>query len=161
RFGQEMLDRRLSAGKLSTVVMVAWAALVNILAFGAAWLVCDFAKGSWFGGGGVQASVGSVFLNAVLELSLYVQVIAVWFRPRKPTLRIVDLDDDTNYAAYLFVVINVSANVLRSWILVPMAAGVPSEAISAGLLINALLFAAILMWSAIHWRKAIGKLIVT
>src|SRR5207249_5227467 len=68
---------------------------------------------------------------------------------------------DANTAAYLFVAVNAVASVLRSWILVPIDAGASSEVVSAGLLINALLCAAILIWSAVHWRKAIGKLIVT
>lgn len=161
KFGDRVLSHRLSAEETPTLVTVCLAALVNSLAFGTAWVVCDLAKGTWFAGGGTQASVGNLLLNVVLELSFYVQVIAIWFRPRRPALRIVELDDDTNRATSYFLVMNITANALRKWITVPMAAGVSSDAIAAGLLINALLFAAILTWSAIHWRRAIGKLIVT
>jgi small-conductance mechanosensitive channel len=161
KFGDRVLSHRLSAGETPTLVTVGLAALVNILAFGTAWVVCDLAKGTWFAGAGAQASVGNLLLNVVLELSFYVQVIAIWFRPRRPALRIVELDDDTNRATYCFLAINITANALRKWILVPTAAGVSSDAIATGLLINALLFAAILTWSAIQWRRAIGKLIAT
>lgn len=160
-FGNRILGRRLSADETPTLVTVGLAALVNIFAFGTAWVVCDLAKGIWFARPGAQASVGSLLLNMVLEVSFYVQAITIWFRPRRPALRIVELDDDTNRATYCFLVVNITANALRKWISVPMAAGVSSEAIAAGLLINTLLFAVILTWSAIHWRRAIGKLIVT
>lgn len=161
KFGNRILGHRLSADETSTLMTVGLAALVNIVAFGMAWVVCDLAKGTWFAGAGTQASVGKLLLNVVLELSFYVQVITIWFRPRRPALRIVELDDDTNRATYCFLVICITANALRKWISVPMAAGVSSEAIAAGLLINALLFAVILTWSAIHWRRAIGRLLVT
>ncbi|MCY1745383.1 mechanosensitive ion channel family protein [Ensifer sp. SL37] len=161
KFGDRALSHRLSAEETPTLVTVGLAAFVNVLAFGTAWVVCDLAKGTWFAGAGAQASVGNLLLNVVLELSFFVQVIAIWFRPRRPALRIVELDDDTNRATSYFLVINISANALRKWILVPAAAGVSSDAIAAGLLINALLFAAILTWSAIQWRRAIGKLIAT
>ncbi|WP_162145378.1 mechanosensitive ion channel family protein [Rhizobium mesoamericanum] len=162
KFVNQIFSRRLSADEVPTLAAVGLAALANILAFGAAWIVCDLAKGIWFARPGTQASVGSLLLNVVLEVSLYVQAITIWFRPRRPDLRIVELDDNTNRAAYCFLVIIITANALRNWIFVLMAAaGVSSEAIAAGLLINALLFAVILIWSAIHWRRAIGKLIAT
>ncbi|WP_025662343.1 mechanosensitive ion channel family protein [Rhizobium sp. IBUN] len=162
KVGNQILGRRLSADEAPTLATVGLAALANILAFGTAWVVCDLAKGIWFARPGAQASVGSLLLSVVLEVSFYVQAITIWFRPRRPALRIVELDDDTNRAAYCFLAISITANTLRNWILAPMAAaGVSSEAIAAGLLINALLFSVILTWSAIHWRRAIGKLIVT
>ncbi|WP_431322916.1 mechanosensitive ion channel family protein [Rhizobium sp. YTU87027] len=162
RFGNRILGRRLAADETPTLATIGLGALVNILAFGTAWVVCDLAKGIWFARPGAQANVGSLLLNVLLEVSFYVQAITIWFRPRRPALRIVELDDETNRAAYRFLVINITANALRNWILVPTAAvGVSPDAIAAGLLINSLLFSVILIWSAIHWRRAIGKLIVT
>ncbi|MGV4791690.1 mechanosensitive ion channel domain-containing protein [Rhizobium sp. F40D2] len=161
KFGDQILKRRLSLDEPPTLITFGLAALVNILAFGTAWIVCDLAKGIWFAGAGTEARIGKLLLNVVLQLSFYMQVIVVWFRPRRPALRIVDLDEDTNRATYVFLAITIAANALRSWISVPATAGISSEAIAAGLLINALLFAAILTWSVIHWHRAIGELIVT
>ncbi|MBX4994669.1 small-conductance mechanosensitive channel [Rhizobium binae] len=160
-FGSQILNHRLSADEPPTLMTFGLIALVNVLAFSTAWIVCDLAKGTWFAGMGIEARVGKLLLNVVLQLSFYGHVILVWFRPRRPSLRIVALDDDTNRVTSVFLAITIAANALRSWILVPMAAGVSSDAIAAGLLINALSFAAVLTWCVIHWRRAIGKLVAT
>ncbi|TCR66703.1 mechanosensitive ion channel family protein [Rhizobium sp. BK376] len=161
KLGGRIVHRRLSTSGPSTLMTFGLVALVNILAFGGAWIVCAFVKGTWFAGTGTESRVGKLLVNVVIQLSFYMQMILIWFRPGRPALRIVELDDGTSRATSVFLAIIVTANALRSWILVPKAAGISSDATTAGLLINALLFAAVLIWSVIHWRRAIGELIVT
>lgn len=149
--GSEATDRPASVAQ---TVRRAGANLIGLAVF---WTVVSYMAGKFFQKLGMQGTVGQWMLISAGHFALYYTLLLIWFRPAEPDYRIVPLDGtDTRLAMRLFMAV-LAVVVLRSWINIPIASQMSGPVISAGLLINNLMFVTSFFAAALPARDAVRR----
>jgi moderate conductance mechanosensitive channel len=132
-------------------------ALANLAGAGLFWLLTSYASRKFFSGLDVQSLVGHWLLAGSAHFALFYTLFLIWFRPSEPAYRIVPLEArDAALAMRLFLIM-LAVLVLRGWIQIPMRDQQPPNVITAGLLLNNLLFVSSFFLGALPARQAIRR----
>lgn len=132
-------------------------AVASLAGLAAFWVATSLASSQFAHGMGMQGTVAHWMLVGGRNFALYYTLILILFRPSEPAYRIVPLDrDDAKRAMRMFLIVT-GVVVLRSWINVLIAAHQPGTVISAGLLINNLLFVSSFFLAAYPARGAVRR----
>jgi small-conductance mechanosensitive channel len=161
-YGAALAARRLLPGSepkagpasVGQTLRRAIASLIGLALFLA---VTNYAHSTFSHGMGTQGMVAQWILTSGGHFAVFYTLFLIWFRPGEPAYRIVPLDgNDAKLAMRLFVVMQ-AVVALRSWISIPIASHQPSPVISAGLLVNNLLFVSSFFLAAIPARDAVRR----